>query len=95
MVYIPYYYIKDMPTISVFYGITIMMYLRDKEHNPPHIHAFYGNEAASFLIDSGDIYEGNFPKRGKKLVKEFINKNKEELLKMWNTGEYIKLEGLK
>lgn len=27
-----------MPTISVFYGIYIMMYLRNKEHNPPHIH---------------------------------------------------------
>ena len=24
-----------MPTISCFYGIIIVMYLRDKEHNPP------------------------------------------------------------
>ena len=28
-----------MPTISCFYGIIIVMYLRNKEHNPPHIHA--------------------------------------------------------
>ena len=28
-----------MPTISYFYGIIIVMYLRNKEHNPPHIHA--------------------------------------------------------
>ena len=28
-----------MPTISHFYGIIIVMYLRNKEHNPPHIHA--------------------------------------------------------
>ena len=29
----------NMPTISCFYGIIIVMYLRNKEHNPPHIHA--------------------------------------------------------
>ena len=43
-----------MPTISTFYGIIIMMYLRDKEHNPPHIHAFYGDEVASFFIATGE-----------------------------------------
>lgn len=38
-----------MPTISTFYGIIITMHLRNKEHNPPHVHAAYGNEAATFL----------------------------------------------
>lgn len=84
-----------MPTISVFYGIIIMMYLRDKEHNPPHIHAFYGNDAASFLISNGELYEGEFPYRAKKMVREFIKKYKNELLQMWKTGIYTKLEGLK
>ena len=79
-----------MPTISTFYGIIIMMYLRDKEHNPPHIHAFYGEEAATFYIYNGEIYEGSFPNRAKKMVKEFVLKYREELLKMWNTGEYLK-----
>ena len=83
-----------MPTISVFYGICIMMYLKDKEHNPPHIHAFYGSEAATFYISTGDIYEGSFPKRAKALVKEFILKNQKELLEMWETEKYKKLEGL-
>ena len=27
------------PTICHFYGIIIVMYLRNKEHNPPHVHA--------------------------------------------------------
>ena len=84
-----------MPTISVFYGITIMMYLRDKEHNPPHIHAFYGNESATFYLSNGELYEGKFPNRGKKMVKEFILNNQEELLKMWETEQYKTLEGLK
>jgi hypothetical protein len=31
-----------MPVISRFYGIVIKMYFRKKEHNPPHVHALYG-----------------------------------------------------
>ena len=83
-----------MPTISTFYGIIIMMYLRDKEHNPPHIHAFYGDNAATFYISNGEIYEGEFPNRAKKMVKEFVLKYQKELLEMWETGEYMKLKGL-
>ena len=83
-----------MPIISVFYGIIIMMYLRDKEHNPPHIHAFYGDDAATFYISNGEIYEGSFPNRAKKMVKEFVLKYQKELSDMWETGKYMKLKGL-
>ena len=83
-----------MPTISTFYGITIMMYLKDKEHNPPHIHAFYGEYGASFTISDGEIYEGTFPRNGKKMVKQFILKYKKELFEMWESGKYEKLEGI-
>ena len=71
-----------------------MMYLKNKEHNPPHIHAFYGNEAASFYISDGELFEGCFPTRAKKMVKEFILKYQKELLEMWETEKYIKLKGL-
>ena len=54
-----------MPTIASFYGIVIMMFLLDKEHNPPHIHAFYGEFEASFTINDGEIMNGSFPKNGK------------------------------
>jgi len=83
-----------MPTISSFYGITIMMYLLDKEHNPPHIHAFYQDEEASFSIDDGTILNGTFPKNGSRLVKDFIKKYKSELIEMWCTGSYKKLPPL-
>jgi hypothetical protein len=33
--------ISDMPTISMFYGIVIRLFLGKKEHNPPHFHAYY------------------------------------------------------
>ena len=83
-----------MPTISIFQGISIVMYLRDKEHNPPHIHAYYGNEAASFYISTGDIYDGYFPNKQMQLVKQFILNNKQELLEMWDTEIYKKLKGV-
>lgn len=80
-----------MPTISLFCGIAIMMFQLGKEHNPPHIHAFYGSDEASFIIEDGSILAGYLPNKVRKLVKEFIKEYKEELLNMWNTGSYRKL----
>ena len=41
-----------MPTISMFYGILVLMYFRDnKRHNLPHIHVRYqGEEAANIYF---------------------------------------------
>ena len=71
-----------------------MMNLRNKEHNPPQIHAFYGENAATFYISNGEIYEGDFPSKAKKMVKEFILSYQKELLNMWETEKYYKLKGL-
>ncbi len=84
-----------MPTVSYFYGIIIVMYLRDKEHNPPHIHAITQDFDAPFLIENGEIMEGEFPHKAKALVKEFIIKYKKELKEMWDTEQYSKLPPLK
>lgn len=83
-----------MPTISSFYGIIIVMYLRGKEHNPPHVHAITQDFDAPFLISSGEIIDGEFPQKAKALVKEFILKNQSELLEMWKSGQYKKLPPL-
>ena len=48
------------------------MNLRNKEHNPPHIHAVTADFVAPFLIETGEIMEGYFPAKGKRMVKEFI-----------------------
>lgn len=55
-----------MPTISRFYGIVITMNFVMKEHNPPHIHAKYGEYNASFIISNGEILDGTL-----KLLKHF------------------------
>ena len=80
-----------MPTISIFYGIVIMMHPRKKEHNPPHIHAYYGDYDASFYISNGEIMNGTFPSSGAALVKKYVLKYQKELLEMWETETYRKL----
>ena len=71
-----------MPTISIFYGIAVRMYLND--HLPPHFHAVYGEHVARFLIDSGDLTEGWLPKTAERLVREWSRINREALKEDWN-----------
>ena len=80
-----------MPTISDFYGITILMHLTRKEHNPPHIHALYDGYEATFFISDGEIFQGKFPRKQSSIVKEFVDSYREELLKMWESESYYYL----
>ena len=50
-----------MPVLSRFYGIIIRMYFQQSEHNPPHIHAIYGENMAVININSGEVLEGELP----------------------------------
>ena len=83
-----------MPTICHFHGIIIVMYLRNKEHNPPHIHAITQDYDAPFLISTGEIMEGYFPPQLIPRVKEFIINYQKELEEMWETENYTKLPPL-
>ncbi|WP_288681680.1 DUF4160 domain-containing protein [uncultured Eubacterium sp.] len=80
-----------MPVISRFKGIVIKMYLRQKEHNPPHIHAIYGEYVGMFSLVDGEMFDGDLPVKGQLLVKEFILFYKDELLEMWETQIFKKL----
>ncbi|MBQ1406909.1 MAG: DUF4160 domain-containing protein [Eubacterium sp.] len=70
------------------------MYLRDREHLPPHVHAVMQDIDAPFRISTGEIMEGRFPPKAKAMVKEFILKYQNELEEMWETGNYRKLPPL-
>ena len=83
-----------MPTICHFNGIIIVMYLKNKEHNPPHIHAITQDFYAPFLISTGEIMEGDFPSKAQALVKEFILKYQTELEEMWETEKHVKLPSI-
>lgn len=65
-----------MPVISRFQGVVIKMYFKQKEHNPPHIHAIYGEYVGLFSLLNGEMFEGDIPSREQKLVEKFINCNR-------------------
>lgn len=83
-----------MPILSNFYGIIIKMYFQQSEHNPPHIHAVYGEYVGSIDIQTGELLEGDLPNRALKLVQEWTKNHKEELLNIWNTQEFKKIQPL-
>jgi len=82
-----------MPEIARFYGIIIKLFFGD--HPPPHFHAVYGEYVGVFDINTLEMLEGDLPTRAKKLVLEWAEMNKMELLEMWNTQEFSKLPPLK
>ena len=70
-----------MPTISRFYGITILMYAKD--HPPPHFHARYGGQHAKFALD-GRVLAGSLPRRARQLVQTWARLHPDELEQCWN-----------
>ncbi len=83
-----------MPALARFYGIVIRMYFLGSEHNPPHVHAIYGDDTAAFSIDSGEMIDGDLPHRAADMVREWISINRESLMEMWETQEFKKLPPL-
>ena len=83
-----------MPVLTRFYGIVIRMYFQQSEHNPPHIHAIYGETMAAVCINDGTILEGELPKKALEMVIEWTEMHKSELLKMWETQEFTALPPL-
>jgi Domain of unknown function (DUF4160) len=71
-----------MPTISIFFGITVQMYWRD--HPPPHIHAFYGGAEALIAIESGDLIGGRLPPGALRVVRAWAADKREALLSNWD-----------
>ena len=84
-----------MPVLSRFYGIIIRMYFQQAEHNPPHIHAWYGSDVAAICIQNGELMEGYFPPKALSLVREWISINRIDLLRMWESQEFRPLPPLK
>lgn len=69
-----------MPSISMFYGITIYMYM--KEHYPKHFHALYGEYSASFDFE-GNLVDGKMPAKQCKLITAWAVLHSDELNANW------------
>ena len=87
-----------MPEISRFYGIIIAMFAKD--HFPPHFHALYGEFKGIFEIESGELIEGSLPGRAVRLVQDWAEIHRNELLENWKESlkdnpEFKKIDPLK
>lgn len=83
-----------MPIISKFYGITIKIYFMQNEHNPPHLHAIYGDYMSAINIKTLEVLEGDLPEKALKLVKEWIKINRKEILRIWESQNFKKIPPL-
>lgn len=83
-----------MPILSKFYGISIKMYFQQSEHNPPHIHAIYGEYIGAIDIRTGKIIEGDLPNRALSLVQEWLKVHRNEVLNIWDTQQFKKIPPL-
>lgn len=85
-----------MPEISKFYGIIIYMYAN--EHNPPHFHVWHEDYKAIITIQDG-IITGSLPRRALRLVYEWLDLHKDELMENWerlsNKESALRIDPLK
>lgn len=85
-----------MPALARFSGLVIKMYFQQAEHNPPHIHALYGNQYMGAVeIKTRVMTEGDLPPRILALVVRWIEQNEDDLLEIWRTQNFKKLPPLK
>jgi hypothetical protein len=69
-----------VPRISSFYGIVIEMYY---EHGVPHFHVRYAEYDASITIETLEVLGGSLPRRAQRLVTEWAELHRDELLANW------------
>ena len=73
-----------MPQISTFYGLIILMNFKDQA--PPHFHVWYGEYKITVTISDG-IVTGKMPQRALKMVFEWLELHREELLQEWEKAQ--------
>ena len=88
-----------MPTLSMFFGIVIRMFLeKGGRHHLPHIHAYYADESAVYGL-GGSLLEGRLPAKQEKLVLAWMAIHEEELRANWGllqeTGEFFGIDPLR
>ena len=81
-----------MPEICRFLGIVISMYF--DEHNPPHFHVRYNDYRAVMGIRNLNLLDGHLPAKVRGLVEEWAEQHQAELLRMWESKDFHKVEPL-
>jgi hypothetical protein len=81
-----------MPEICRFLGIVICMYFDD--HNPPHFHVRYNEYRAVLTIQTLNLLDGRLPARVRGLVEEWAELHQAELLAMWESKDFHRIDPL-
>lgn len=74
-----------MPTLAIFFGIIVRMWHDD--HPPPHIHVEYQGFEALVDIASGEVSEGELPRKVAGIVKEWCQVHQAELQDNWQRAQ--------
>ena len=75
----------SIPEISRFFGIVIRIHADN--HDPPHVHACYGEAEAAVGIRYFGLLHGRLPPRASGLVVEWVALHQDELLDAWERGQ--------
>jgi hypothetical protein len=66
----------------MFFGMVVMMH----EHAPPHFHVVYQGFEASIAIETGELMKGKLPPSARRLLREWTQRHRNELLENWQRG---------
>ncbi len=64
------------------------------DHVPPHFKVKYAEYEANVLIENGNVLNGDLPTGKLKLVQAWAEIHKAELMEMWNTKDFHKINPL-
>jgi hypothetical protein len=70
-----------MPRIGAAFGLVFYVYAED--HNPPHLHAIYGDEAAVLVIETGDVLAGEVSGAKLKQAQQWLEENRPLAVAAW------------
>lgn len=84
-------YRGEVPRLATFHGIVIYMYIRD--HGVAHFHALCGDDEAVIEVATGEALAGELPRRQMRMVREWTELHRQELLAAWQRASMGELPG--
>ena len=70
------------------------MFFGAAEHNPPHFHVTYGEHVGVIDMRTLTMEEGDLPPRAQALVREWASIHRDELMDIWKTQNFRKVDPL-
>lgn len=72
-----------MPKLLDSEGVRVYIYPDD--HPPPHVHAYFAEDAAKISIEDGSVIVGSLPRAKLDVARRFVSEKRIELLAKWQS----------